>query len=129
MARGQSLRLPALRRRVRQSPPPATRTEAMNRQADVARSLYLELRTLPLEVRIEVDTRGAGGVLYYGIAVDDSHSLSVAEVDSVTRRILDNGNDIVRLLVNERDLDLRALPRKATVGNEGSAACVRNLIK
>jgi len=85
----------------------------MNREADVARSLYLELRTLPLEVRVEVDTRGASGVLDYGIAVDDSYSLSVGEVDSVTRRILDNENDIVRLLVTERDLDLRAIRKES----------------
>jgi hypothetical protein len=88
----------------------------MNREADVARSLYLELRTLSLEVRVEVDSRGAGGVLDYGIAVDDSHSLSVAEVDSVTRRILDNENDIVRLLVTERDLDLRAIRKEGNCG-------------
>jgi hypothetical protein len=88
------------------------RTEAMNREADVARSLCLELRTLPLEVRVEVDTGGAGGVLDYGIAVDDFHSLSLAEVNSVTRRILDNENDFERLLVNERDLDLRAIRRE-----------------
>jgi len=88
----------------------------MNREADVARSLYLELRTLPLEVRVEVDTRGAGGVLDYGIAVDDSYSLSVAGVDSVTLCILDNENDIVRLLVNERDLDLRALRKESNRG-------------
>jgi len=85
----------------------------MNREADVARSLYLELRTLPLEVRVEVDTRGASGVLDYGIAVDGSYSLSVAEVDSLTRRILDNENDIVRLLVTERDLDLRAIRKES----------------
>ena len=85
----------------------------MNREADVAHSLYLELRTLPLEVRVEVDTRGAGGVLDYGIAVDDSYSLSVVEVNSVTRRILDNENDIVRLLVTERDLDLRAIRKES----------------
>ena len=84
----------------------------MNREADVTRSLYLELRTLPLEVRVEVDTRGAGGVLDYGIAVDDSYSLSVVEVNSVTRRILDNENDIVRLLVTERDLDLHAIRKE-----------------
>jgi hypothetical protein len=88
----------------------------MNREADVARSLYLELRTLPLDVRIEVDTRGAGGVLDYGIAVDDSHSLSVAEVNSVTRRILDNENDFVRLLANEQDPDLRALRKESSRG-------------
>jgi hypothetical protein len=88
----------------------------MNSGADVARSLYLELRTLPLDVRIEVDTRGAGGVLDYGIAVDDSHSLSVAEVNSVPRRILDNENDFVRLLANEQDPDLRAIRKESNRG-------------
>jgi hypothetical protein len=88
----------------------------MNREADVARSLYLELRTLRLEVRVGVDTRGAGGVLDYSIAVDDSHSLSVAEVNSVPRRILYNENDFVRLLVTERDLDLRALRKESSRG-------------
>ncbi len=84
----------------------------MNRGADVARSLYLELRALRLEVRVEADTRGAGGVLDYGIAVDDFHSLPVAKVSSVTRRILDNENDLVRLLANERDPDLRAVHKE-----------------
>jgi hypothetical protein len=88
----------------------------MNREADVARSLYLKLRTLPLEVRVEIDTRGAGGMLDYGIAVDDTHSLSVAEMNSVTRRILDNENDLVRLLVTERDLDLRAISKESKRG-------------
>ncbi len=88
----------------------------MNRGADVARSLYLELRALRLELRVEADTRGAGGMLDYGIAVDDFHSLSVAELNSVTRRILDNENDLVRLLANERDPDLRAIRRE---GNRG----------
>lgn len=88
----------------------------MNREADVARSLYLELRMLRLEVRVEVDTRGAGGVLDYGIAVDVSHSLSVAEVNSVRQHMLDNENDFVRLVVTERDLDLQAIRKE---GNRG----------
>jgi hypothetical protein len=88
----------------------------MNRGAALARSLYLELRALRLEVRVEADTRGAGGVLDYGIAVDDFHSLSVAEVSSVTRRILENENDLVRLLANERDPDLRAIRREGNCG-------------
>jgi hypothetical protein len=88
----------------------------MNREPDVAPSLYLELRALRLEVRVEADTRGAGGVLDYGIAVDDFHSLSVAEVSSVTRRILENENDLVRLLANERDPDLRAIRREGNCG-------------
>ena len=84
----------------------------MNRGADAARTLYLELRTLRLEVRVEADTRGVGGVLDYGIAVDAFHSLSVAEVSSVTRRILNNENDLVRLLANEQDPDLRAIRKE-----------------
>ncbi len=84
----------------------------MSRGADVARSLYLELRALRLGVRVEADTRGAGGVLDYGIAVDIFHSLSVAEANSVMRRILDNENDLVRLLANERDPDLRAVHKE-----------------
>jgi hypothetical protein len=88
----------------------------MNREADVARSMYLELRALRLEVRVEVDTRGAGGVLDYGIAVDDSHSLSVAEVNSVTRRILANENDLVPLLVTERDPDLCTIRKESMRG-------------
>jgi hypothetical protein len=83
----------------------------MSRGADLARALYFRL-----EMRVEADTRGAGRVLDYGIAVDDFHSLSVAEVSSVTRRILDNENDLVRLLANERDPDLRAIRKE---GNRG----------
>jgi hypothetical protein len=88
----------------------------MNRGADLARALYLELRALRLELRVEADTRGVGRVLDYGIAVDDFHSLYVAEVSSVARRILDNENDLVRLLANERDPDLRAIREE---GNRG----------
>jgi hypothetical protein len=88
----------------------------MNRGTDVARSLYLELRALRLEVRVEADTREFAGVLDYGIAVDDFHSLSVVEVSSVTRGILDNENDLVRLLANERDPDLCAIRKE---GNRG----------
>jgi hypothetical protein len=88
----------------------------MNRGADLARALYLELRALRLELRVEADTRGVGRVLDYGIAVDDFHSLYVAEVSSVARRILDNENDLVRLLANERDPDLRAIRREGNCG-------------
>jgi hypothetical protein len=88
----------------------------MNRGAGLARSLYLELRALRLELRVEADTRGAGRVLDYGIAVEDFHLLSVAEVTSVTRRILDNENDLVRLLANERGPDLRAIRKEGNCG-------------
>ena len=88
----------------------------MNRGAYVARSLYLELRALRLEVWVEADPRGAGGVLDYGIAVDGLNSLSIAQVSSVTRRILDNENDLVRLLANGRDPDLRAIRKEGHCG-------------
>jgi hypothetical protein len=88
----------------------------MSRGADLARALYLELRALRLELRVEADTRGAGRMLDYGIAVDNFHSLSVAEVSSVTRRILDNENELVRLLANERDPDLRAIRKEGNCG-------------
>ena len=88
----------------------------MNRGADVARSMYLELRALRLEVWVHHVPRGTGGVLDYGIVVDGLRSLSVAEVSSVTRHILDNENDLVRLLANERDPDLRAIRREGDCG-------------
>jgi hypothetical protein len=93
-----------------------TWAEAMNRGADLARSLYLELGALRLEVWIHDDPRGAGGVLDYGIVVDGLRSLSVAQASSVTRRILDNENDLVRLLANEQDPDLRAIRKEGNCG-------------
>lgn len=80
----------------------------MNRGADTARSLYLELRASRLDVWDD-DPRGTGSVLDYGIVVDGLHRQSVAEASDVIRRILDNENDLVRLLANERDPDLRAI--------------------
>jgi hypothetical protein len=93
-----------------------TWAEPMNRGANTARSLYLELRARLLEVQVHDDPRGTGGVLDYGIAVVDFHSLSVAKVNSVTRRILDNENDLVWLLANERDPDLRAVRKEGNCG-------------
>ncbi len=81
----------------------------MNRGVAVAHSLYLELMALRLEVWLEENAWRTGGVLDYGIAVDGLQSLSVAEVSSVTRRILDNENDLVRLLASMQDPNLRAI--------------------
>ena len=88
----------------------------MNRGADVARSLYLELRALRLGVWVHHDPRGVSGVLDYGIVVDGLHRLSVVEASDVIRRILDNENDLVQLLANERDPDLRAIRREGNCG-------------
>jgi len=88
----------------------------MNRVADTARSLYLELRASRLEMWVHDDPRGTGGVLDYGIVVDGLHRLSVAQASQVMRRILNNENDLVRLLANERDPDLRAIRREGDCG-------------
>jgi hypothetical protein len=78
--------------------------------------LYLELRASRLDVWVVVDPRRTGSVLDYGIVVEGLHRLSVAEASDVIRRILDNENDLVRLLANERDPDLRAIRREGNCG-------------
>jgi len=67
-------------------------------------------------VWVDDDPRGTGSVLDYGIVVDGLHRLSVAEASNVIRRILDNENDLVRLLANERDPDLSAIRREGNCG-------------
>jgi hypothetical protein len=84
----------------------------MNRGADVARSLYLELWALHLEVGVHHDPKGARGILDYGILVDGLHHLSEARVSSVTRRILANENRLVRLLTGDQDSDIHAFRRE-----------------
>jgi len=88
----------------------------MNRGADPAGSLYLELRARRLGAWLVDDTRGAGGVLDYGIVVDGLQSLSAVRASSVMRRVIDNENDLVRLLANERDPDLRAIRKEGNCG-------------
>ena len=80
----------------------------MTREAEVALSLYLELRASDLEVRLKEDVWGKG-VLDYGVVVDGLRSLSAAQMSSLARRVRDNENDLVRLLANARNPDLRAI--------------------
>ena len=84
----------------------------MNRGADAARSLYLELRTLHLEEGVHHDPKVAGGILDYGILVDGLHRLSEARVSSVTRRIMANENRLVRLLAGDQDPAIHAVRRE-----------------
>jgi hypothetical protein len=88
----------------------------MNRGSNTVRSLYLELRARRLEVRVHDDPRGTGGVLDYGIVVARLYLLSVAQASSVTRCVLENENNLVRLLANEQDPDLRAIRREGYCG-------------
>ena len=101
----------------------------MNGGADVARRLYLELRVFRFKVRLEEDHWGTGNDLNYGIVVDGLHLLSAAHASSVTRRVWDNENDLVRLLANKQNVYLCAIRGDLIVGGGGPAACVRNPIK
>ena len=88
----------------------------MNRGVAVAYSLYLELRTLGLEIWVEENAWRNGGVLDFGIALGGLESLSVAEAFSVTGRVLDNENDLVRIVVDTQDPDIYAIRREGEYG-------------
>jgi hypothetical protein len=87
----------------------------MNRVANPARSLYVELRACGLEVRLGEDVWGEG-VLDYGVVVMGLRSLSAAQMGSLARRIRDNENDLVRLLANAQNPDLRAIREEFECG-------------
>ena len=80
----------------------------MNGVANSARSLYLELTASNLEMRLEEDVWGKG-VLDYGVVVEGLRSLSAAQMGSLAQRIRDNENDLVSLVANMRNPDLRAI--------------------
>ena len=82
----------------------------MRGDADVARALYLELRAMGLGLRVE-DTLD-GGPLDYGIAVDGLCSLPAYLAGSVLRRVRENEDDLVRVLLDRRDPDLDAVRRE-----------------
>ena len=79
----------------------------MNGCEDVARSLYLELRALGLEVWVEDDPDG--GPLDYGIEAAGLHKLSGARAKEVRRRIERNEEGLVRVILDHRDPDLHAI--------------------
>jgi hypothetical protein len=100
----------------------------MYAEAGPGRPLYLELRASRLKVLVEDGLSRAGGILDCGIVVVGLHSRSVAYASSVKRRVQDNEEELLRLLANEQDPDLRAIRREGTAGSRRPVACVRNLI-
>ena len=82
----------------------------MNRGNDTARPLYLELRALGLGLRVE-DTLD-GGPLDYGIALDGLPTLPESLARSVNRRVRENEDGLVRVLLDRRDPDLDAVRRE-----------------
>lgn len=79
----------------------------MNANTDTVRALYLELRALGLKVRVEDDPDG--GVLDYRLALDGLPAIPKARARHVVRRVLDNQDELVRLVLDSRDPDLHAI--------------------
>lgn len=86
----------------------------MNRNFDTARALYLELRALRLKVSAEDDPDG--GFLDYRIALDGLHAIPAARARSVRRRVLNNHDELVRILLDRRDPDLDAIRKEGLCG-------------
>ncbi len=78
--------------------------------ADAARPLYLELRALGLEVRIEGDPDS--GPLDYGIAIGGLHFLPESHAMSIIQRVLQSEDGLVQLILDRRDPDLDAIRRE-----------------
>lgn len=72
-----------------------------------ARSLYLELRSLGLEVRVEDDP--GGELMDYRIAIGGFGHLSEIQARQMKRRILDNEVGLAQVILNRRDPDLHAI--------------------
>lgn len=86
----------------------------MRGSIDTARALYLELRALRLKVWVEDDPDG--GFLDYRIALDGLQALSAARARSVRRRVWDNQDELVRILLDRRDPDLDAVRKEGLCG-------------
>lgn len=82
----------------------------MNGHCDTARALYLELRALGLKLWVEDDPDG--GPLDYGIALEGLRSLSEARARWLARRIRENEDELVRVLLDRRDPDLDAVRKE-----------------
>jgi hypothetical protein len=78
--------------------------------AGAVRPLYLELRALGLEVRVEDDPDD--GPLDFRVALGGLHSLSGAHARSVWRRVLESEEGLVQLILDRRDPDLNAIRRE-----------------
>ena len=80
--------------------------------ADTARALYLELRALRLEVRVEDDPSGAGDTLDFRVALGGLHRLSETHAQSVRQRVMESEEGLVQLILDQWDPDLNAIRRE-----------------
>jgi hypothetical protein len=72
-----------------------------------ARPLYIELRALGIEVRVQ-DNPDIGP-LDYGIVIDGLSTLPDGRSSRLRRRIMDNEEALVKIVLDWRDPDLHAI--------------------
>jgi hypothetical protein len=84
----------------------------MDTEAGPGRPLYLELRASRLKVLVEDGLSRAGGKLDFGIVVAGLHLCSVTYASSVKRRVQDNEEELLRLLLDTKDPDLVAIRKE-----------------
>jgi hypothetical protein len=84
----------------------------VSRCGDTARALYLELRAQGLEVLVEDNPDG--GPLDFRIAIGGLRSRSEFYARSIMRRVLENEEGLVQLVLNLHDPDLDAIRREGS---------------
>lgn len=77
---------------------------------EAARPLFLELRALGLDLRVEDDPDG--NTLDYRLVVDGLRLLPDARARRLKRRVLLGQEGLVQLLLDRRDPDLHAIRRE-----------------
>ena len=81
----------------------------MARERKKARSLYLELRALGLELYAKEDPRDATG---YRVRVAGLHSLPETHADQIRRRVEESNPGLLRVLFGHWDPDVVAIQRE-----------------
>jgi hypothetical protein len=111
VARGTRLRVSTLGDRGRQSAQPAGQRK-MSWYSVTARPLYIELRALG--VTVHVQDNPDFGPLDYGLVIDGLSALPDGRSGRLRERIMDNEEALVKIVLDRRDPDLRAIRSEAS---------------
>ena len=107
------LRVCTLGNRGRQSAQPVWQ-RMMSWYSVTARPLYIELRALGITVQVEENPDL--GPLDYGLVIDGLSALPDGRSRRLRKRIMDNEEALVRIVLDRRDPDLHAVRSEASCG-------------